>query len=145
MDLINNIKNIKSRPTWNEYFITVAYLISSRSSSKKLKVGAVIVKDNRIISTGYNGFFSGVEHNSISYNGHEINTIHAEMNAIDDSAKRGVSIKEGSIYVTHYPCIYCLKNIIGCGLKKIYYKEDYNNNKICELLIKQSGIKIIKL
>lgn len=141
MDLLKKTERLN----WNEYFTLISHVVSLRSPSKKLKVGSVIVKNNRIISTGYNGFISGVEHVSINHNGHEINTIHAETNAIVDAAKRGVNINESEIYVTHYPCINCLKNIIGSGIKKIYYKKDYNNNNICKILIKQSKIKIIKI
>lgn len=137
-----------SRLTWNEYFQKITEDTALRSSSAKLKVGAVIVKDNRIISTGYNGFLAGVEHNPITdEDGHEINTVHAEMNAICDSAKRGVQINDASIYITHFPCIHCIKAILASGIKTIYYTSDYNNNELVYLLIEQTGGKatIVKL
>ncbi len=81
------------RCSWDEYFSCIALLISTRSTSKRLKVGSVIVKNNRIISAGYNGFPSGTPHISIMRDGHEQNTIHAEQNAIADAARRGVSIE----------------------------------------------------
>ena len=112
--------NIK-RLTWNEYFISLTLLLASRSPSVRLKVGSVIVKDNRIISAGYNGFPSSTPHTSIMKEGHEINTIHSEINSICDAAKRGVSIEGSTIYINYFPCIYCTKSIIASGIKHIMY------------------------
>lgn len=137
-------KLLVHRLNWNEYFCALSLLISSRSPSEKLKVGSVIVKDNRVISSGYNGFPAGVEHKSIHRDGHEINTIHAEQNAISDSARRGVSIEGSTIYVTHFPCINCSKYIISSGIKKVIYLHDYRNDEIVPKLFEQSNVEIKK-
>lgn len=117
-----------NRPSWNDYFKDIVLCTSKRSSCKKLHVGCILVKDNRIISQGYNGFLSGHPHNSIIVNNHEIATIHAEQNAIIDCAKRGVSCKDSIAYITHFPCINCLKMLIQAGIIKIFYIYDYNND-----------------
>jgi len=133
------------RLNWHEYFGSQALLASMRSPSEKLRVGAVIVSNNRIVSTGYNGYPCGVPHESIHVGGHEVNTIHAEQNAIADAAKRGVGLDQSVIYVTHYPCLNCAKMIIASGIKGIYYINDYNNDNVCQLLLTQSGVDINKL
>jgi len=122
------------RISWNEYFIKAAELASVRSPCERLKVGCVLAKNNRLISMGYNGFLSGSEHVSIVRDGHEQATIHAEINAITDAAKRGASIDDCVAYVTHYPCINCYKALASSGIKKIYYKNSYKNDPILEEL-----------
>ena len=97
--------------SWDEYFISTALLLSCRSSCKRLHVGSVIVKNNRIISGGYNGFLPGAPHTSIIVDNHEIATVHSEQNAIADCANRGVSVKDATIYITHFPCVNCAKII----------------------------------
>lgn len=133
------------RCSWDEYFSCIALLISARSTSKRLKVGSVIVKNNRIISAGYNGFPSGTPHISIMRDGHEQNTIHAEQNAIADAARRGVSIENTTIYVTHRPCINCTKFIISSGITNIKYLEDYRNDELADELLNASKITIQKV
>ena len=92
---------------------------------------------------GYNGFLGGCEHKSIVRDGHEQATIHAEINAITDAAKRGASIDDCVAYVTHYPCLNCYKALASSGIKKIYYKEDYRNDPVVEDL--GYGIDVKKL
>lgn len=138
-------QTLTDRLNWNEYFMSIALLASCRSPCSRLKVGSVIVKDNHIISMGYNGFLTGAPHNSIIVDGHEQATIHSEINAITDCAKRGVSVDNSIIYITHYPCINCFKSIASCGIQKIIYLDDYNNNPIVAILAKDSGIEIIQL
>jgi|TARA_B100001971_G_scaffold210071_1_gene234814 dCMP deaminase len=133
------------RCSWDEYFSCIALLISTRSTSKRLKVGSVIVKNNRIISAGYNGFPSGTPHVSIMRDGHEQNTIHAEQNAIADAARRGVSIENTTIYVTHRPCINCTKFIISAGITNIKYLKDYRNDELADELLNASKITIQKV
>jgi len=120
-----------------------AELASVRSPCERLKVGCVLVKNNRLISMGYNGFLSGSEHKSIIRDNHEQATIHAEINAITDAAKRGVSIDGAEAYITHYPCLNCFKALASSGVKKIYYKVDYKNNPIIKDL--GYGIDLIKI
>ena len=113
MSIYNPIKNIvkilSTRPGWDEYFMSLAVLTSSRSSCERLKVGCVIVKDNYILSTGYNGFIAGGPHSSIIRDDHEQATIHAETNAIACCAKRGNNVNDACVYITHFPCINCFK------------------------------------
>lgn len=144
MDIISLVLEKKERLSWIEYFMGICVLTSYRSSSIKKKVGCVIVRDNRIIATGYNGFPSGVEHKSILKEGKEINTIHAEQNAISQCAKMGISCNGGELYVSHYPCINCSKIIVGSGISKIYYLFD-NHNDESNLLLSNSGIKIKRI
>ena len=117
-----------NRPSWNNYYKKVVECTSERSSCSRLQVGCILVKNNRIISQGYNGFISGHPHNSVIVDDHEIATIHAEQNAIIDCAKRGVSCNDSIAYITHFPCINCLKFMVQAGIKKIYYINDYKNN-----------------
>lgn len=145
MNFLNDLDDLiceSKRLDWHQYFMSVALLIRLRSPSEKLKVGSIIVKNNRIISSGYNGFPSGTPHESITRDGHEINTIHSEQNAISDSACRGVSVDNASIYISHFPCIHCTKYIISCGIKEIYYYNDYKNDDLVYELLKISNIKI---
>ena len=116
------------RPCWSEYFKNIVTTTSTRSSCNRLHVGCLLVKDNRIISQGYNGFLSGHPHISVIINNHEKATIHAEQNAIIDCAKRGVSCNNCIAYITHFPCIDCLKMLIQAGIKEIYYINDYKND-----------------
>lgn len=133
------------RPSWDEYFMSCALLASSRSPCERLQVGCVIVKDKRVISTGYNGYISGFGHNSIVRDNHEQATVHSEQNAITDAAKRGTSINNGTIYITHFPCINCFKSIISSGIKEIIYLQDYKNDDIVIQMIKENDIIIKKL
>jgi dCMP deaminase len=146
MSLTNNIidliKTNQTRLEWDEYFISIAFLISSRSPSNRLKVGSVIVKDNRLISAGYNGYPAGAPHVSIVRNNHEQNAIHAEQNAVSDAAKRGVSIDNTTIYVTHFPCINCAKTIISSGINNVKYKEEYKHDDLVDQLFKISGVNV---
>ncbi len=141
----NLCANTEERLGWDEYFMSIALLASCRSACSRLHVGSVIVRDNRIISMGYNGFLAGCAHKSHVINGHEQATIHSEINAISDCAKRGVSLNNSTIYVTHYPCINCFKSIAACGIKIIKYLEDYKNDPLIIELAQEAGIEIIKI
>jgi dCMP deaminase len=142
--LIENIKSIGDRLDWNEYFMTMAYLVSRRSSCHRLKVGCVLVKDNRIVSSGYNGHLPNTKHRSIVRNNHEQLTVHSEVNSILDCAKRNVSTDGCTAYVTHFPCLNCFKSLITAGIQKIVYAEDYKNDEIVIELQKELGIEINK-
>ncbi len=121
-----------NRLNWDEYFMETALLISRRSPCERLNVGCVLVKNNRIISAGYNGFLPDAYHISIikieGNNSHEQATVHAEQNAIADCANRGVSTHSAIAYITHYPCINCFKILIASGIKEIKYLNDYKND-----------------
>lgn len=109
------------RPSWNKYFKELVLVTAKRSSCKRLHVGCILVKDNRIISQGYNGYLPGCPHEQKIRDGHEIATVHAEQNAVTDCAKRGVSSKDCIAYITHYPCLNCMKILCAAGIKEIYY------------------------
>ena len=134
--------NNNNRLNWDEYFMSIALLASCRSPCERLHVGSVIVKNNRIISMGYNGYIPGAPHISRVQDNHEQSIIHSEVNAITDCAKRGTSLEGAKIYITHYPCPNCFRSIAACGIKEIYYHDDYNNNQIVQELATDSGILI---
>lgn len=136
---------LKSFPrlSWDEYFISQAFHIATRSPSTKLRVGAVITQHNRIIAAGYNGFFANSKTDTpVHRDSHEMNTIHAEQNAITDAAKRGVSTSNTTIYVTHYPCIHCAKFIIAAGIKHIKYYDDYKNDPLVPEFLADTDVTI---
>jgi dCMP deaminase len=129
------------RPSWHEYFKQLTLITASRSPCDRLKVGCVLVKDNRIISQGYNGFLPGAPHESKVVNNHEQTTVHAEQNAITDCAKRGVSSDGCDAYITHYPCVNCMKILCASGIKKIFYINDYNNDPLVDYFTSISNIQ----
>jgi dCMP deaminase len=135
----------KERLEWDEYFMSIALLASQRSPCKRLHVGSVVVKDNRLISMGYNGFIPGAPHISRVKEDHEQSIIHSEINAIADCAKRGTSLQGAKIYVTHYPCINCFRSIAACGIKEIVYLNDYKNDDIVKFLALDAEIQIRRI
>lgn len=154
-------KSISGEPSkrlsWHEYFMSVAHLISQRATCKRAHIGAVIVRENNILATGYNGAPSGLPHctddNCIIYTSTHpdgtieencMNTIHAEMNAIIQAAKHGISIKDSVIYITASPCINCLKALLNAGIKTIYYDKPYKIENISTIL-QQSGTELIQI
>ncbi|MDZ5574591.1 ComE operon protein 2 [Enterococcus cecorum] len=137
---------VDQRIPWNQYFMAQAVLLSLRSTCTRLEVGATLVKDRRIIAGGYNGAVSGdnhcIDHGCYVVDGHCIRTIHAEMNALLQCAKLGISTDDAEIYVTHFPCLHCTKAILQAGIKKIYYLHDYHNDPYAIELIQKLGVEI---
>jgi dCMP deaminase len=133
------------RPNWDDYFKEIVLVTKKRSACERLQVGCLLVKDNRIISAGYNGFLPGCPHNSIVRNNHEQATIHAEQNALADCAKRGVSCLNATAYITHYPCIICCRLLLAAEIKEIKYIEDYKNDELVDVFCKQCDVKVTKL
>lgn len=134
----------------------ITELVASRSTCLRRKVGAIIVKNKRILATGYNGPPEGVPHcdelggclrdklNVPSGERMELSrAVHAEQNAIIQAAKLGVNIEGGTMYVTHHPCFICAKMLINAGIKRIIYKEGYPDEFSKEIL-KQAGIEVLK-
>ena len=126
------------RPSWDEYFVAITKTVATRSTCLRRKVGAIIVKDKRILSTGYNGAPRGIrncleigtclrqELKVPSGQRHEIcRALHAEQNAIIQAAYYGVQIADSYLYSTTQPCILCTKMLINAGIKRIYYYEEY--------------------
>ena len=142
-----------NRPSWDEYFMTLAEQVRTRTTCIRRGVGAVVVKNHRILATGYNGVPSGLPHCGVtgclreklgvpSGQRHEIcRGLHAEQNAIIQAARHGINIEGASIYVTNQPCVVCAKMIINAGIDEIIYKEPYPDELAMELL-GQSGIKM---
>ncbi|MBU2102083.1 MAG: cytidine/deoxycytidylate deaminase family protein [Candidatus Omnitrophota bacterium] len=141
------------RPSWDEYFMKAAYLVSERASCLRRKVGAVLVKDKQILATGYNGAPSGITHCEVtgclreklhvpSGQRHELcRGLHAEQNVVLQAARHGVSVKESSIYITNTPCIICAKMIINAGIKEVVIDGDYPDKMAIEFL-KEAKIKL---
>ena len=144
--LLTNIKTINDtdRLSWNQYFMTIATVTSLRSPCERLKVGCVLVKDKRIISTGYNGFLPGAKHQSIVKNNHEQATVHAEQNAVSNASKNGINTNGTVAYVTHFPCINCFKTLSSAGINKIYYLDDYKNDDTVTQIANDINLEIIK-
>ncbi|CAC11457.1 probable dCMP deaminase [Thermoplasma acidophilum] len=146
---------IVRRPTWDEYFMRMAYLAASRTNCIRRKVGAVIVKDRNVLATGYNGPPSGTAHCDVvgciredlkvpSGERHELcRGLHAEQNAIIQAAVHGVSIKDSTIYVTTHPCVVCSKMIMNAQIKEIVYAEGYPD-ELAELMLLESDVKVRK-
>ena len=134
-----------NRPNWDTYFKEIVQVTSKRSSCERLKVGCLLVNDNRIISQGYNGFLPGCIHNSVVRDGHEQATVHAEQNALCDCAKRGVSCKNSTVYITHYPCIICTRLLLASGIKEIKYIDDYKNDELVKYFCEQLDVNITKV
>ena len=142
-----------SRPSWETYFMNITNLVAQRSTCLRRAVGAVLVKDKRILSTGYNGSPSNLKHCAEvgclreklgieSGKMHELcRGIHAEQNAIIQAAYHGVSVKDASIFCTNQPCSICARMIINAGIKKIYYQSGYADSLAKELL-DEAGIEL---
>ena len=136
------------RVDWNTYFMNIARQVATRSTCDRKYVGAVIVKDKSILSTGYNGSISGMPHcDEVGHdmeNGHCIATLHAEANAIIQAAKHGVAIDGADIYITASPCWNCFKLIANSGIRRIYYGEFYRDMRSIRVA-EQIGIELICL
>ena len=136
---------MSERLSWDDYFAKIVEVTAERSSCERLHVGCILVKDNRIVSQGYNGFLPGCPHKSVIRNNHEQATVHAEQNALCDCAKRGVSCAESIAYVTHYPCIICARLLLAAGIKEIKYLHDYKNDELVKVFAVQLKVPIVKI
>ena len=136
----------KARVTWDQYFMNMARVSSSRATCHRKYVGAVIVRNKTILSTGYNGSIRGLEHCSdvghMMEDGHCVATIHAEMNAIIQAARNGVRIEGASIYVTASPCWSCFKALANAGVMRICYGEFYRDERSFAIA-KRLGIEMV--
>lgn len=151
----NKAKSYK-RPTWDEYFLELADLVSKRSTCLRRKVGSVLVKDKRILATGYNGAPSGLRHcidtgclrdklKIPSGQRHELcRGLHAEQNVLLQAALHGIITKDSALYITNQPCIICTKMLINAGIREIIIGGDYPDKMAMDFL-KEAGIKIRKI
>lgn len=149
-------KDLDKRPTWDEYFLGIAQLVAKRSTCLRRKVGALVVKDRRILATGYNGTPSGIKHcfdtgclreklNVPSGERHELcRGLHAEQNVLLQASLHGVSLKDSSLYVTNQPCLICTKMIINAGIKEVVMADHYPDVMALEFL-KEAKIKVRKV
>ena len=149
-------KRPAGRPSWNQYFMEIASLVAKRSTCRRRAVGAVIVKDKRILSTGYNGAPTGVSHcidigclreelGIASGERHELcRGIHAEQNAIIQAAYHGVCIKGASLFCTNLPCAICAKMIINAGIETIYYLDGYAD-EMSQQFFKEANINVVQM
>jgi dCMP deaminase len=143
------------RPPWPVYFMDIAELVSRRSTCLRRSVGAVAVKDKRILATGYNGAPSGIPHcldvgclreqeGVASGERHELcRGIHAEQNVIIQAARHGVSIEGAALYCTNLPCVICSKMLINAGIREIIYREGYADT-LSEELLKAAQVPVIQ-
>jgi len=139
---------VKNRTPWDKYFMQIALDVSTRSTCDRKFVGAVIVRDKMILSTGYNGSIRGLPHcDEVGHemdNGHCVRTVHAEANAIVQAARNGAGIEGADIYVTASPCYNCFKLIANSGIKRIFYGELYRDERI-KTHAKEAQIELIHL
>ncbi|MCS7221771.1 MAG: cytidine/deoxycytidylate deaminase family protein [Anaerolineae bacterium] len=135
------------RPSWDEYFMGIAFQVAKRSTCDRAHVGAIIVKERRILTTGYNGAPAGLPHcddvGHLMINGHCVRTLHAEQNAIIQAALHGVSVQGGTIYVTHQPCLTCAKMIINAGIVRVVYAGDYPDEN-SRAFLAEAGVELIR-
>jgi dCMP deaminase len=144
------------RPSWDSYFLEIASVIAGRSTCLRRKVGAILVKDKRLLTTGYNGAPAGLKHcleigclrqvkNIPSGERHELcRGLHAEQNAIIQAALHGVSIKGADLYCTHHPCSLCSKMLINSGVEKVILKEGYPD-ELAQQLFKEAEIQVVTI
>jgi dCMP deaminase len=156
-DSLQRLQNDVKRPDWDEYFMNIAKVVASRSNCMKRKVAAIIVRDKRIISTGYNGTPRGTRNcneggcprcNSLAPSGTNLDEClcsHGEENAIVQASYHGVTLKDAIIYTTVAPCLMCAKMIINSGIREVVFNMDYPLNQNSFGLFKQAGIVIRKL
>ncbi len=143
------------RPSWEEYFMDITHMVKSRSTCLRRHIGAVIVKDKNILTTGYNGSPSGTRHclevgclreqmNVPSGERHELcRALHAEQNAIIQAAKHGINIDGADLYCTNLPCLICSKMIINAGIRRIYYEGDYPD-ALSRTMLAEAGVELIQ-
>jgi len=145
-----------SRPSWPEYFMDITRLVANRSTCLRRKVGAILVKNRRILATGYNGVPSGIRHceevgclrekRSVpSGERHELcRGLHAEQNLIIQAAFHGIAINQSILYCTNKPCVICTKMIINAGIKKVYYEDGYDD-PLSEEMCAEIGLELERL
>jgi dCMP deaminase len=147
---------MKKRPSWNRYFLEIARLVAKRSTCLRRQVGALIVKDKRILATGYNGAPTGIEHcdktgclrehlKIPAGERHELcRGLHAEQNALIQAARYGIKVSGSTLYCTNHPCIICTKMLINAGIKKIIIESGYPDQMSKDFL-RQAKIKVQKV
>ncbi len=151
---MTNLPQENTRPDWDTYFMDIAHVVARRGNCSRRKVAAVIVKDRRIISTGYNGTPRGVRNcfeggcarcaSDVPSGGDlgECICSHAEENAITQAAYHGIAVRDASIYVTLNPCLMCSKMIINAGIREVIYEEEYRFSAQTKALLTEAGVAL---
>ena len=140
-----------SRKSWHKYFEDICVEVSKRGTCDRKQVGCILVKDKRILATGYNGAIIGTEHcdeiGHLMEDGHCIRTVHAEINALSQCAKFGISCFGATAYINTFPCFDCFKALINAGILNIYYKDEYeaSGKKHVKEFANKLGIGLVKL
>ncbi len=132
-----------TRPSWDEYFVELTQVVAKRSTCKRRSVGAVLVRDKRILTTGYNGSPPGLPHcidsECLMLDGHCVRAIHAEQNAIIQGALHGIDLSGATCYVTSAPCVHCSKMLIAAGIKRIVFLDVYTE-EIGQTMAREAGV-----
>lgn len=136
------------RPEWDEYFLKLAMLASERATCPRMHCGCVLVKNKNVIATGYNGSIPGDDHcdqvGCLMVENHCVRTVHAEMNALIQAARRGHAVEGASAYVTNMPCTTCAKALVTAGIKRVVVFSDYHDTLALQFFAK-GGVKIDKI
>jgi len=134
------------RPDWDQYFMNIASTVATRSTCDRAAVGAVLVREKRILTTGFNGSPAGLPHcdeiGHLMVDGHCVRTTHAEANAIIQAALHGISTKGAACYVTHLPCLTCTKMLINAGISQIIYQTTYRTDPNAMSFFDEAGIQV---
>jgi dCMP deaminase len=129
----------RPRPSWDEYFLQIAFTVAQRSTCDRAHVGCVLVRDRRILTTGYNGAPAGLPHcddvGHLLVDGHCVRTLHAEQNALIQAALHGVGTEGATAYVTHQPCLTCAKMLINAGVRRVVYAGNYPDDYSRQFLV----------
>lgn len=153
-----NSKHNQTRPSWDEYFMNITKVVGTRGTCDRGRVGSIIIKDKKIISTGYVGAPAGCKHcdevdhemHTVDYGDgdvhkHCVRTAHAETNAIIQAARFGISTDGGTLYCTMVPCYACAKNIINAGIKRVVCEKDYHGGKRSKEIFTEAGVELVLL
>ena len=144
----------QKRPDWDEYFMEIAQVVALRSNCSRRHVAAVIVKDRRIISTGYNGTPRGIRNcdegscprcSGSTPSGHSLDEClccHGEENAIVQAAYHGIAVKDATLYTTYSPCLLCAKMIINAGIREVVYRDRYSIDETSSRILREAGVKL---
>jgi len=142
------MKNINKRPSWDEYFLQIADLVSTRSTCDRLHVGAILVRNRMIVSSGYNGAPRQTQQcdevGCRIVNDHCVRTVHAEVNSVIQAAFHGISTEGTTLYTKYFPCEHCVKVLINAGVKEIVYSKEYENSDqtFTRKMLKEAGVTL---
>lgn len=149
-ETLPNIPQVQhDRPSWDHYFMAITRAVATRATCSRRSVGAVIVKDKRILATGYNGAPIGMRHCDHSQggdmrDGHCARSTHAEQNALVQSARYGIAIAGGTIYLTDHPCLTCVKLLVNAGIMRIVYADSYPDD-LAAAMLREAGAQVERL